>query len=486
MTPPIEFLQDTKVLVIDDEEILAWSIMNELKKLGCETRGAKNVKEAIEAFSEFEPDVVVSDLKLPDGSGLDLLKLWKDTHPNLPFILITAHGAVESAINAVRLNAFDYLQKPFQMNSLMAAVGRAAEVSQLRKKVSRFEGAIKASTAVSIVGDSAVMRELRRKIERVAAANADTVLVCGETGSGKELVARAVHEWSLASKGKPYIEINCASIPESLIESELFGYEKGAFTDAKTKKLGLFEIAGEGTVFLDEIGELPLKLQAKLLRAVEYRKFKRVGGVVDIDFKAKIVAATNRNLLKEVKQKNFRADLYYRLNVVPIILPSLREKKEDIIQLAEFFLAKICHDAKIPVPALSADAKKMLENHSWPGNARELRNVLQRTVIFDQPSTIQAKHLVIDEDMVLENEEVRSFDPYHSLNSQSAVKGVIGTSFRLPDTGYSLEKMEKDMLQQAMQLAHYNQCKAAALLKVSRHTLRYRLEKYQLIETEKT
>ena len=484
MDRPQEVLQDTKVLVVDDEEVLAWSIVNELKKLGCETRSAKNYQEALQTFDEFEPEVVVSDLKLPDGSGLDLLKTWKEKDPSIPFILITAHGAVESAINAVRLNAFDYLQKPFNMSSLTSAVTRAAEVAQLRRKVSRFENAISTENkGVQIIGDAPPMRELRRKVERVAASPADTVLVYGDTGTGKELVARAVHEWSAKTKGKPYIEINCASIPETLIESELFGYEKGAFTDAKYKKLGLFEIAGDGTIFLDEIGEMPLKLQAKLLRALEYRRFKRIGGVKDIEFNARIVAATNRNLLQEVAEKNFRADLYYRLNVVALHLPPLQERADDIPALCDFFLEKICQESKIPKAKIHSDAMKQLKDHSWPGNVRELRNVLQSIIIFEQPPTILPKHINLDKTA----EPVLAINPpnQHNHSQHNNVENSSsGKSFRLPEGGMSLEDLERDMLVQAMQRTQYNQCKAAALLKISRHTLRYRLEKYNLLANE--
>lgn len=472
-------LKDVRVLVVDDEEILAWSIETEIKKLGAQVKRAGTAITAREAFDSFVPDVVICDLKLPDGSGLDLLKEWKAKIPTVPVILITAHGAMESAVSAVRLSAFDYLRKPFDMKDLVAAVGRASEISQLRQKVKSLEGAVKGRDPVNILGQSQKVRDLRRKLERVAQSGTDTVLVYGETGSGKELAARSIHEWSRHNE-QPYIEINCASIPENLLESELFGYEKGAFTDARSRKLGLFEMAKDGTIFLDEIGEMPLNLQSKLLRALEYRRFRRLGGVKDIEFNATIVAATNRDLIHEVEKKNFRADLYYRLNVVPIQVPSLREHKEDISVLTDFFVEKIAKQLKMKVPKVQKATYEILKSHTWPGNVRELKNTLQRALVLEAPTELQPQHIQLERPIDFSRMSSSDGTPSQGGAPDSAEAGHSQGSFVLPSSGVNLDEVEKDFLVQALERTHYNQSKAASLLGVTRHVLRYRLEKHGL------
>ena len=335
---------------------------------------------------------------------------------------------------------------------------------------------------VSIIGESDSMLKLKKNILRVAESRADTVLVHGESGAGKELVARAIHEWS-QHESDPFVEINCASIPENLLESELFGYERGAFTDAKERKLGLFEIAGSGTVFLDEIGEMPAKLQAKLLRVLECRRFKRLGGTKDIEFSGRIVAATNRHLEEEINRGTFRADLYYRLNVVPIVVPPLRDRKSDIPILVEHLLVKTSDSLGVTKPSVSADAILSLMRGQWPGNVRELKNTLQRTIIFHQPNIITtsildlgvADHVGLDYCPVVE--------PALPKPASSSEGGELcqDGEFKLPTEGIDLDVFEKSMLVQALQRTRFNQTKAARLLHVTRHTLRYRLEKFGLL-----
>jgi transcriptional regulator with GAF, ATPase, and Fis domain len=320
------------------------------------------------------------------------------------------------------------------------------------------------------------MQNLRKKIRRVAGSKADTVLVHGESGAGKELAARAIHEWSDRAS-EPFVEINCASIPESLLESELFGYERGAFTDAKERKLGLFEVAGHGTVFLDEVGEMPAKLQAKLLRVIEYRRFKRVGATRDIEFHGRIVAATNRHLDEEINNGLFRADLYYRLNVVPIIVPPLRERKSDVPLLVEYLLDKISSSLGVDRPQVTSDAMLDLTKYSWPGNVRELRNTLQRTIIFHQPRLITPDILEINAtDRMVQQTPTRL-----SPTREPRAVAMNPDEFLLPMGGIDLEDLEKSMLVQALERARFNQTKAARLLHVTRHTLRYRLEKFGLL-----
>lgn len=477
--------QGLRVFVVDDEDSIAWSIETELRALGAETKRAASVRQAIERFPNFHADLAISDLNLPDGNGLELLKRWRKEDPTMPVILITAHGAVDSAVTALRLGAFDYLQKPFDMRDLVAAINRAAEVGKLRKKISQYEGREKSKVPFNIVGNSPPMVLLRRMIERVANSKADTVLIHGESGSGKELAAQALHEWS-PRVNEPFVEINCASIPESLLESELFGYEKGAFTDAKERKLGLFEIAKGGTIFLDEIGEMQLKLQAKLLRVIEYRRFKRVGGTRDIEFSGRIVAATNRKLEEEIVEGRFREDLYYRLNVVPLVVPPLRDRRGDIPDLVEYLLTKISKDLEMTKPKISNDAMSELMKQRWRGNVRELKNVLQRTMIFHQPQIIEAENLELG---VMKSSPSETTSPTE-VGQPSATPAVQPPSqesrrdefFTLPANGICLEALEKSVLLQALERSRYNQTKAAQLLGITRHTLRYRLEKFGLTD----
>lgn len=483
---PSNTLKDVRVLVVDDEEILAWSIDSELKSLGAEVTRAGSVREALERFSAASPDLVITDLRLPDGNGLELLKKWRFEYPDLPIILITAHGAIDSAVTALRLGAFDYLQKPFNMKDLVAAVKRSADVAKLRQKVSGLQASEAPTSDVEIVGDTPVMQRLKDQLRRIARSKANTALVLGESGTGKELAARAIHEWS-DRRGQPFVEINCASIPETLLESELFGYEKGAFTDARDRKIGLFESARNGSIFLDEIGEMPLKLQAKLLRALEYRRFKRLGGTKDIEFSARIIAATNRNLLREVAAQRFRGDLYYRLNVLPVTLPLLRERPDDIPVLAAFFCKSLATELEQPAPALSPEAITYLKAHSWPGNVRELRNVLQRAMVFHEPAILRPEHLDIeawpeDEGETQTNAPILKAVPTQPA-AASTTTATTGT-FQLPAEGINLETVERNFLMQALDRAHQNQTRAAQLLGISRHTLRYRLEKYGLAAAE--
>ncbi len=500
-------LKDLRILIVDDEEMLAWSIDSELKALGAETLRAGTIREALERFPGFSPDLAITDLRLPDGNGLELLKKWRFEYPDLPIILITAHGAIDSAVTALRLGAFDYLQKPFDMKSLVAAVKRAGEMAKLRQKVSSIQAREAPETTFEIVGNTPAMLRLKAELTRIARSKANMALILGESGAGKELAARAVHEWS-DRKGQPFVEINCASIPENLLESELFGYEKGAFTDAKERKLGLFEIARGGTVFLDEIGEMPLKLQAKLLRVLEYRRFKRLGGTKDIEFTGRIVAATNRDLLEEATAGRFRLDLYYRISALPVEIPSLRERLEDVEVLTRFFLARLGEELELKVPVVSPAALDLLKRHSWPGNVRELKNVLQRAMVFYEPTTIEPGHLRLvgaaapvaprPVDPAVVREPMAALPlapaplpvaPLPVAANLSAVAAVAGEAreadvYQLPLAGVKLEDLEKSLLEQALSRTHNNQTKAAQLLGISRHTLRYRLEKYGLVEAE--
>lgn len=484
---PENTLADVRVFLVDDEDLLAWGMEGELKPLGAEVARAANVREAIKRFPTFGADVAVTDLSLPDGTGLDLLQKWRHEYPDIPIILVTAHGAIDSAITALRLGAFDYLQKPLDMKAFVTAVKRASEIAKLRQKVSRLQGRVREREKFEIIGTSPCIMETQQRLHCIAKSRADTVLITGESGTGKELAARALHWWSDRA-ALPFVEINCASIPENLLESELFGHERGAFTDARERKLGLLEMAREGTIFLDEIGELPIKLQSKLLRVLEYRRFKRLGGVKDIEFNAQIVAATNRDLLQEIGAKTFREDLFYRLNVLPVRVPSLRERLDDVPQLAQHFLKEFAQRLNMPCPTISEEAMHALQNYMWPGNIRELRNLLQRALVFHQPTELRPEHLQFDTPNAPQALPViqKEFIPMAAPVSDTPMVRTGATSlpsnwFSLPEAGVSLDKVEKNFILQALEKAKNNQTRAAQLLGVSRHTLRYRLEKHGII-----
>lgn len=474
-------LSGIKILVVDDEDLLAWSIETELKSLGAECLTAGTFIDALDRFKTFVPDLVVSDLRLPDGNGMDLLNTWKKDRPEVPVLLMTAHGAVDSAVTALRLGAFDYLQKPFDLKNLVVVIERAAEVSKLRQKISSFQGNEKDLIDLNIIGTHPTIASLNYQLERIAKSKVDTVLITGQSGSGKELAARALHMWS-PRKNQPFVEINCASIPENLLESELFGYEKGAFTDARERKLGLFEIAKSGTVFLDEIGELPLKIQAKLLRALEYKRYRRLGGTKDLELAARIVAATNRNLLKEIALDHFRADLYYRLNVINIEVPSLAERPSDIPQLTEFLLVNLAKELEVGIPKISAGALKKLEEHSWQGNVRELKNALKRSLVLFEPKILLPEHLHLEDNRYYEKNTSEPKQDTKAIPKQvEAQKSILTSTITLPESGISLEELERSLLLQALERARNNQTKASQLLGITRHTLRYRLDKYGLL-----
>jgi len=583
---PPHTLKEIKILVVDDEEILAWSIDTELKSLGAEVMRAGSVREALERFSMFGPDVVVTDLRLPDGNGLELLKKWRVEHPDIPVILITAHGAIDSAVTALRLGAFDYLQKPFDMKDLIAAVRRAAETAKLRQKVSGLQGVEARHADVDMIGQSPEIKVLKDHLLRIAKSKANTALILGDSGTGKELAARAIHAWSERAHA-PFVEINCASIPDTLLESELFGYERGAFTDARERKIGLFEIAKNGTIFLDEIGEMPLKLQAKMLRALEYRRFKRLGGVKDIEFSARIVAATHRNLRREVHEQRFREDLFYRLNVLPVKIPRLCERVSDIPLLVEYFVDRLAQELDLSRPQLAPGTMEKLMSYPWPGNIRELKNVLQRALVFFEPMVLAPEHIDLEggasdflpwsapgapvsPSQVMDAEAVPSQyggaepltvgagspwagrssvspggqvpegagasavgpsrgedgglsaygrqdrvsgepfasgpgpESYPGSRQQTPVMSAGGSQGEpgsqdegvqnqpwaglhdagvvLPVQGLHLDDLEKSLMIQALHRAKHNQTRAAALLGISRHTLRYRLEKHGLLQ----
>jgi two-component system response regulator AtoC len=457
--------QSTTILVCDDEELIRWSLREYLEAEGYAVIEAADGVECLERVASDAPDLLVLDLKMPRMGGMQVLQQLASEERDLPVIVITAHGAVELALQATRLGAGAYLSKPFDLREVGLAVRQVIKTHRLEHEVRYLRGRNSAAYG-KILGGSRPMQRLFETLGRLESIDAPTVLITGASGTGKDLVAHAIHENGPRREG-PMMDVDCASLPDQLIESELFGHERGAFTDARVMKRGLFEVARGGTIFLDEISETSLATQAKLLRALEGRRFKRVGGTADIALDAGVMAATNRDLEAEVEAGRFRQDLFYRLNVIRIDVPPLRERKEDIPVLVEHFLARFNAKFGRRVQGVSDDALMRLQAYEWPGNVRELRNVLERAVIMEADEMLLGTHL-----------------PSELGLSGMTTPGALAQTggFLLPPDGLDLEGLERSLLQQAMERTDGNQSASARLLGISRYALRYRLEKHGLSE----
>ncbi len=451
----------TKILVIDDEKLLRWSLEQNLSKDGYQVVVAERGLDGLTAFREESPDITLLDIHLPDISGITVLEGLKEVNKDAVVIMITAFGDVQTAVKTIKLGAHDFIEKPFNMDKLKIIINKALETCSLRKEVSQFRSQLSSRYGYdSIIGQSPAIKKVFSLIEKVSRSDATTVLMQGESGTGKDLAAKVIHYQSSRME-KPFIEINCTALPENLIESELFGYEKGAFTDARSMKKGLFELADSGTIYLDEIADMKLSTQAKLLKVLENKSFKRVGGIKDIDVDLRIIAATNKTLGEEVKKGNFREDLYYRLKVVPILLPPLRERGEDILQLAKYFIYTFNREFRKNVKGLSRDTEGLFLEYHWPGNIRELKNVIERAMILENEELILPEHLPLE--VCIDNDG-------RSEQSDADVK--------LPPGGIDIEKVEKELIRQALDTTRGNQTKAAKLLNLTRDTLRYRMQKF--------
>ncbi len=455
-------MQRGNILVVDDEKLIRWSLKEFLGGEGYKVAAVEDGKSALQALEEESFDLVLLDYKLPDTNGLEVLAKIRERDPELPVVMITSHSTVENAVMAMQAGANDYVAKPFRNEDIALRVERVLETGRLKKEVHQLrQEQLERFGFGKVIGKSPPMQAIFKLVERVLPLGDATILIQGESGTGKDVLAKAIHYGGPRASG-PYVNITCTALPESLLESELFGHEKGAFTDAKAQKKGLFEVAHSGTLFLDEIGDMTLYLQSKLLRFLEEKAFRRVGGQKDTHVDVRVIAATNRDLKKLVEKGQFREDLYFRLKVIPIVLPPLRDRVEDIPLLAEHFIGEYNREFKKSVKGVAPSLMKRLMEYHWPGNIRELRNTVERAMILGTQEYLGG------EDLPLELlDEVQGPAPQSSI-------------LKLTRKGIDLETLERDLVNQALQLTNGNQTKAGRLLGLNRDQVRYRIEKFNL------
>ena len=446
------------ILVVDDEQLIRWSLAERLRADGYEVVEAPTGREALEHVADGV-DLVLLDYKLPDVDGVTVLRQIKEHDPDILVILLTAYATIETAVEAMKIGAYHFANKPFNLDDISLTVAKALETTQLRREVRLLRANQSQPFAFDrIVGDSPAMHGLRDLLRKIASSPASTVLLTGESGTGKDLAAKVLH-FNSQRGNRPFVNITCSAIPETLLESELFGHERGAFTDARQQKRGLFEQADGGTVFLDEIGEMVPALQAKLLRFLEEKAFKRVGGAQDLKVDVRVIAATNRNLEEQVRTGRFREDLYYRLNVLPIGLPPLRAHLDDVPALVGFYVDVFNREFRKQVRGASPDALRELRAYGWPGNIREVRNAVERAMLL-----AEGPLLVPPDFPVL------------------AARHHAAHGIALPPEGVDLEQLERSLVVQALERSGHNQTRAAALLGLNRDQIRYRIEKFGLMK----
>ena len=448
-----------KVLVVDDEAATRRLMEQTLRKQGYEVVLASNGDDGLKMVLEEIPDVTILDIQLPGMNGIELLQKIRELNSETVVIMASAMDDLKVAVKAMRLGAYDYINKPFHVDDLILTVNKAMETSRLRREVASLkEERSRDSGIEKIIGVSTHIQSILSMVKKISESEASTILIQGESGTGKELIAKALH-YESSRRDKPFMAINCSAVPENLLESELMGHEKGAFTDAKSMRKGIFEMGDGGTVFLDEIGDMPLQMQTKLLRILEERSFRRVGGTKDINVDVRVISATNKDLSKGAEDGSFRKDLYYRLQVIPINIKPLRERRDDIIPLIKHFINYFNKKFRKDVKSISPETEKLILEYSWPGNVRELKNVIERVMLLGDGDVLTTEHL-----------------PVEMTNKGSEGKGAF--IFKLPPEGIAIEEVEKDLLKQALELTSYNQTKAASKLGIGVDALRYRMKKF--------
>jgi two-component system response regulator AtoC len=461
----LAIIMKIRVLIIEDESLIRWSLRQKLEEQGYTVDEASDAATGLDLHAHRNYDLILLDYKLPDLTGLDVLRKVREHDSESVIIMITAFSRLEQAVEAIRLGAYDYIAKPFNMDELMFTIQKGLETTELRRQVRELRGNLQREFGFDkMIGRDESMVRVFDLLQNIAQSGASTVFLRGDSGTGKDLAARIIHHNSDRAHRR-FMNITCTALSETLLESELFGHERGAFTDARQQKKGLLELADSGTVFLDEVGDMPPALQAKLLRFLEERAFRRVGGIDDISVDVRVIAATNRDIEKAIREGQFREDLYYRLNVVPVYLPPLRERGDDIRLLTQHFVSHFAKEFKKNVVGVSEAAYAKLQNYPWEGNVRELRNVIERAALLCRGEHIEPTDIALGR---LDDEQDEGLDV-----------------LRLPTGGLDLARVEEHLCKEAMRRTNNNQTQAAKLLHISRDQLRYRLEKFGIIGVEK-
>ncbi len=468
-----------KIMIIDDERLVRWSLRQKCEEWGYQVVEAESGGPGLKLAHQESPDLVLLDVRMPDLTGIEVLDQLKKNGDARAVIMITADPQLDDVKSALKLGAYDFVGKPVDFDELHVTIKNALEATSLRSEVQNLRGEVRRRAGYgSVVGISPKMTELMNFVRKVAASAATTILIQGESGTGKDLIAKAIH-YESSRQNKPFVAINCSAIPETLMEAELFGHEKGAFTDAKQMKKGLFETADGGTLFLDEIGELSPLLQAKLLRVLEDQVIRRVGGVRDMQVDVRVIAASNRDLEKAVRESQFRQDLYYRLAIIAIFIPPLRERREDIMPLVDFFIDRYNRRFKKSVRGITEETRRLILDHNWPGNVRELKNTIERGMILEDEPLLRPVYLPFS---VGESGGRTAFERASPADGGNTLpNGRSLPRLYIPEGGTSLEEVERALVELAMRQANSNQTHAAKLLDISRDALRYKLKKFGLI-----
>ncbi len=456
-------MSEARILVVDDENLIRWTLRKNLEKAGYAVLLAETGEDALQKISEEAPDLVLLDINLPGMDGFEVLEKAFQIDQSFIPIMITAYEDVDRVVRAIKLGAFDYITKPFDFNKVQLSIDKALETHRLKREVRHLRQERKGQSGFSsIIAASPEMRKILEMTGKVAGTDVATVLIQGESGTGKEMIAQSVHDLSKRSN-MPFVAVNCAGVAEHLLENELCGHEKGAYTDANVLKKGLLEIADGGALFLDEIGDMSQGMQAKILRLIEQKTFRRVGGVKDIHVDVRIIAATNKDLRKLMAEGKFREDLFYRINIVALRIPALRERRDDILPLANHFVDRYNRDFHKTVGKISEEVEHFFMVYDWPGNVRELKNVIERAMILGEGDTLLLEHLPME--IVYGNQE------------------QVMAGLNLPQEGISMEKLEEWLVRKALMMTSGNQTKSATLLGITRDSLRYRMQKFGIETT---